>query len=171
MTPKQESKKRSVFNIAHENYEKGLSSHAFFKVNNKSLSEDLVQDTFIKTWNYLMKGGKINIMKAFLYHVLNNLIIDEYRRKKTSSLESLVEKGFEPSLEDSERLFNILDGKILILLIKHLPLNYRKIINMRYIQDLSSKEMSSITGQSRNAMAVQVHRGMEKLKILYAHRS
>lgn len=32
-------------------------------------------------------------MKAFPYHVLNNLIVDEYRKRKTASLDDLLEKG------------------------------------------------------------------------------
>jgi DNA-directed RNA polymerase specialized sigma24 family protein len=38
---------------------------------------------------------------------------------------------------------------------------------MRYIQDLSLQEISLITGQSKNAVAVQIHRQLEKLKLLY----
>ena len=40
-------------------------------------------------------------------------------------------------------------------------------MNMRYVKDLSLKEISIITGQSKNANAVQIYRGLEKLKTLY----
>ena len=40
-------------------------------------------------------------------------------------------------------------------------------MRLRYAKDLSLKEISLITGQSRNTTAVQVHRGLEKLKFLY----
>ena len=109
-------------------------------------------------------------MKAFLYHVLNNLIIDQYRKHKTISLDILLEKGFEPSVTESEHIFNILDGKAAILLIQHLPETYKKIIRMRYIQDLILQEISTLTGQSKNAVAVQIHRGLEILKLLYTHK-
>ncbi len=107
-------------------------------------------------------------MKAFLYHVLNNLIVDEYRKRKTTSLDTLLEKGFEPVVDDSsKRLMNILDGKAATLLISELPEMYRKVMKMKYIQDLSIKEISLIIGQSKNATTVQLHRGLEKLKLLY----
>lgn len=167
LTPKQEIIQRTALTLAHKDFGKGLNSHAFFKTHDHMIGEDLVQDTFLKTWKYLVKGGKIDVMKAFLYHVLNNLIIDEYRKHKTSSLDVLVEKGFEPSTGVPERMFNVLDGKAAQLLIPRLPEKYQKIMRMRYVQDLSLKEMSLITGQSQNAMAVQVHRGLEKLKLLY----
>jgi DNA-directed RNA polymerase specialized sigma24 family protein len=93
--------------------------------------------------------------------------VDEYRRRKTTSLDILMEKGFEPAAGNSKSLFEVLDGKRAMLLIARLPVAYQKIMRMRYVQDLSLKEMSLITGQSRNALAVQAHRGLEKLKVLY----
>jgi DNA-directed RNA polymerase specialized sigma24 family protein len=117
MTPKQKIHRQRVLTVAHKDHEKGLNLHAFFKVRDSAVSEDLVQDTFMKTWSYLVKGGKIDVMKAFLYHVLNNLVVDEYRKHKTLSLDVLLEKGFEPSYGNSARLFNILDGKAAVLLI------------------------------------------------------
>ena len=167
MTPKRETSNRSILSAAHHNYNKGLNAHAFFKVHDKTISEDLVQDTFIKTWRYLVRGGKIELMKAFLYHILNDLIIDEYRKSKATSLDVLLEKGFNPSADDSEKLLNILDGKGAILLIQRLPKKYQKVIRMRYIQDLSLEEMSMVTGQTKSTLSVQAHRGLEKLKSLY----
>lgn len=170
MTPKQEEKLKGVLTKAHHDFDKGLNARAFFKVNNHSLGGDLVQDTFIKTWSYLVKGGKIDIMKAFLYHVLNNLIVDQYRKHKTASLDVLMEKGFEPSANDPpEHVFNVLDGRAAFLLIARLPETYRKVMRMRYVQDLTLEEISLITGQTKNTIAVQVHRGLEKLKLLYGH--
>lgn len=167
ITPKKEKQQRTILTLAHQDYEKGLNARAFFKISNHATADDLVQETFMKTWLYLVKGGKIHIMKAFLYHALNDLIVDEYRKRKTISLDLLSEKGFEPSYDDLDHLLDILDGKKAILLIKLLPERYEKVMRMRYVQDLSLKEMSLITGQSKNALAVQAHRGLEKLKQLY----
>jgi RNA polymerase sigma-70 factor (ECF subfamily) len=167
LTPKQKTEQQAALTTAHHNYEKGLNLHAFFKTHDHAIGRDLVQDTFLKTWSYLVKGGKIDIMKAFLYHVLNNLIVDEYRKHKTTSLDALFEKGFEPSIDHSVRLFNVLDGKAALLLIARLPEKYQKVMRMKYVQNLSLKEMSLLTGESKNTMAVQVHRGLEKLKLLY----
>ena len=57
MTLKKETKKQAILSVAHENYGKKLNSYAFFRVNNRAVSEDLVQDTFRKTWAYLVRGG------------------------------------------------------------------------------------------------------------------
>jgi RNA polymerase sigma-70 factor (ECF subfamily) len=167
MTIKQEIKLKTILTTAHNDYAKELRARAFYKVNDRSLSEDLVQKTFMKTWNYLLKGEKIEMMKAFLYHILNNVIIDEYRKKKALSLDGLVEKGYEPRVDYSSNIVNLMDGQIAILLIERLPQKYQKVVRMRYVDDLSLEEMSKIIGQSKNTIAVQIHRGLESLKFLY----
>lgn len=169
MTPKEKMERQAILTAAHQDYEKGLNLHAFFKTHSSTVSEELVHDTFMKTWAYLVKGGEITLMRAFLYHILNDLIVDEYRKRKTMSLDILLEKGFEPSMNDSEYLFNALDGKAAVLLLSHLPEKYKKVMRMRYIQDLSLQEISLLTGQSKSTVTVQVHRGLEKLKLLHSH--
>lgn len=170
MTPRQKLERQILLSAVHTSYEKGLNVHAFFKTRDHMVGEDLVQDTFLKTWTYLAKGGKIHLMKSFLYHILNHLIIDEYRKRKTVSLDMLVEKGIEvPSIEYSNTFADMLDGKGLILLLQKLPPKYKKILHMRYIQDLSILEISILTNETKNSITVQIHRGLEKLKILYAH--
>src|SRR3989344_2906449 len=142
MTQIQEAEQKEVLTLAHRDFEKGLSAYAFFKVGDRAAGQDLVQDTFLKTWKYLAKGGKIEVMKAFLYHILNHLIVDQYRKHTTTSLDVLVEKGFEPVAVDSNRFLNVLDGKAAVLLIERLPLTYQRVMRMRYVQDLSLGEMS-----------------------------
>jgi RNA polymerase sigma factor (sigma-70 family) len=154
---------------AHNDFEKRLKTRAMFKIHDASLSEDLVQITFMKTWNYLAKGGKVDVMKAFLYHVLNGLIIDEYRKHKPTSLDTLLEKGFNPSFDDTDRLINTLDGRGALLLIDKLPEKYQKVMHMKYIQGLSTGEMALITNQTKNTIAVQAHRGLIELRALYLH--
>jgi RNA polymerase sigma-70 factor (ECF subfamily) len=168
MTQK-ETKMQTDLTAAYRFYEKRLNVHAFFKTHNHEMSQDLVQNTFKKTWTYLVKGGKIETMKAFLYHVLNNLIIDEYRKEKhkTASLDSLIEKGFMPSADDYKSLLNTIDGRKALLLINDLPKIYQDVMNMKYLEDLSLKEISEISGKSKNTVTVQMHRGIEKIKKLY----
>ena len=163
---KETKKQNMILTQAHHDHEKGLTMYASYKTSNSNTGKDLVKDTFMKTWAYLLKGGKIEKMRAFLYHILNNLIVDQYRKHKTTSLDVLIEKSYEPSVDDS--MLGSIDGKTAQILIEQLPKIYRDILYMKYVQDRSLAEIATITGQSKTTIAVQMHRGIGQLKILYS---
>lgn len=170
MTVKQSVRLQTKLSNAHQDYKNMLNAYALTKVNDPALSEDLVQQAFMKTWIYLVKNGKIELMKAFLYRVLNNLIVDEYRKHKASSLDAIMEKGYEPKAKEPDSLSNQIDGKRAMFLINDLPEKYKKVMQMRYAEDLSPKEIHLITGQSKNLITVQTFRGLEKLRQLYNYQ-
>ena len=163
-----ESNNQALTN-AHRDFSRGLSRYSHLKIHDFATGDDLVQTTFMKTWQYLQGGVQIDLMRAFLYHVLNRLIIDEYRKKKTVSLDLLTEDGLELEAINSEDIFNVIDGRALVSLIQKLPDKYRVAITMRYTQELSLKEMSAITRKSQNTVSMQVHRGLTKLRSLSAN--
>ncbi len=144
-------------------YEKKLTKRALYKTSDVNVSEDLVQSTFLKTLLYLQKGGEIVTMSAFLNHVLNNLVIDEYRKRKTVSLDVLREKGFDSSIDYTDCLIDTLDGEKMVLLIDQLPNKYKLVIKMRYLKGLSLQEISIITNQTINTVSAQSCRGLKML--------
>lgn len=163
---------QNTFTDAYQRYEKDLKWHAFFKVRDKALSQDLVQSTFMKAWNYMLKGGEIYMMKAFLYRILNHLIIDEYRKHKTESLDNLLEQREleELGTDDHEKVSEAFEAQSAPSLISKLPEKFQEIMHLRYIKDLSINEISALTGQSKNSVAVQAYRGRQKLRMLYNQR-
>lgn len=168
LSPTALSQIQSDMTVAHDDHEKNLLRTALYKTNDNETSHDLVQTTFLKTLLYLQKGGKIRLMRCFLNHILSNLIIDEYRTRSRKnnilSLDTLLENGFDPSYNEYEKQIQIIDGKAIIALIPLLPKKYALVIHLRYLKGLSLKEMATITHQSENTVAVQAHRGLEKLQ-------
>lgn len=168
MDLKQHTQLQTELTAAYHDYSKILKGYVFSKIRNHSICNDLVQDTFLKTWIYLVKAGKIDSMKAFLFHVLKNLIVDEYRKNKAISLELLEEKGFQLSAGDFRRLYDILDGKKAFLMIPSLPKKYQKVMEMRYVENLTIEDISKIIRQTKNNTTVILFRGLEKLRLLYS---
>lgn len=168
LTAKEKTKLHHVLTEAHNEFGRDLTRRAYYKLSDKAKSEDIVQDTFMKTWLYLMKVKKIDYMKPFLYHVLDCLIIDEYRRKKSSSLDVLLEKGFDPMNDDFTRMIDVLDGRSALNRLSKLPQSQQKVMNMRYRQNLSLAEIAEQTGQSKNSIAVKTHRAIERMRREYS---
>src|SRR6185369_11157444 len=117
------TKNQQILEKAYKEFERGLNQYSFFKIHDSHRAQDLVQETFLKAWKYLSRGGEIQMMKSFLYHVLNDLIIDEYRKQKhqSTSLDVMIENGFEQTANDHGRVIDVIDGENAAFLLKSLP--------------------------------------------------
>ncbi len=166
-----------AFLEAFDAHADALFRHAFFRVSDRERAHDLVQDTYLKTWDYVAGGGEVRQYKAFLYRILHNLIIDEYRKKHSSSLDALLEdetiasgveaRMAEGGLHETEEM---LDDTALVARIRaripELPQDYCVVLTMRFIDDLSVSEIAKAIGASENVVSVRIHRGMAKLRTL-----
>lgn len=154
---------------AYDDLSDALFRHCYFRIYDRELSKDLVQDTFIKTWEYIMGGGEIDNVRAFLYRVLTNLIIDFSRKRKKNSalsLETLAEQGFDLRFEDNlnERACITAEVKECLSLFNRLDDKDRVPVLMRYLDELSPKEIANILGDNENAVSVRIHRGIKKVR-------
>ena len=164
-----------AFLEAFDAYADALFRHAFFRVSNRERAKDLTQDAFLKAWDYLREGNDVREWKSFLYRVLNNLIIDEYRRTKEESLDALLENASASQMalvatgsrtEKEERLDDELMLEKIRALIPSLPETYRTTITLRYIDGLSPKEIAAMLGISENVASVRIHRALAQLRTL-----
>ena len=106
-------------------------------------------------------------MKAFLYRIATNAIIDYRRKKKSTSLDDMMETGFDVGHDEREHLENGYDSQKLMELLDDVGETYKAVIIMRFIDDLSIKEIADITGESENNISVKIHRATEKLRKAY----
>ncbi len=161
--------KRQQFVEAYENYSEQLLRYCYFKIRDQETAKDMLLQTFAKVWEYMGRHEDIINLRAFLYKTLSNLIIDEYRKRKSDiSLEALEEEdGYEPSFDDTESWFERFDGGQALELLKTMPHVYSDVLLMRYVKGFSLGEIAEATGKNQNAIAVRIHRGMAKLKKLF----
>ncbi len=158
---------------AFNEYGDALFRHAQVRISDRERAIDLVHDTFTKVWTYIKNGHEIEQYRPFLYKVLNNLIIDEYRKQREMSLDSLlaqdgVTEGSFPELsEDStEALAATIDGKQAVALLTSLPDVYREVLVLRFVDGLGPKEISELVEETENVVSVRIHRGLKLLREL-----
>jgi len=161
----------SRFLNAFQEYNDALFRHATLRISNRERAIDLVHDTYTKVWAYIRDGYEIENFRPFLYKVLNNLIIDEYRKKKESSLDALfeidgVDEGsFEELSESSvESMAATIDGQKAFALLEELPEQYREVIIFRFVDQLGPREISELIEESENVISVRIHRGLRLLR-------
>jgi len=137
-----------------------LYSYIMFVVRDRTMADDVFQDTFVKVITKLRSGsyhdnGKFS---AWILRIAHNVIIDMFRDMKQ-------EKIVEPTADnDLSNLMghDLLDGNIesqfiaqqnlkeAKLLMEALPATQREIVYMRFYQQMSFKEIAETTGMSIN---------------------
>jgi RNA polymerase sigma-70 factor (ECF subfamily) len=162
-----------TFIEAYRSYNDSIFRLVLFKLNNREKALDLTQEVFMKTWSYVSKNSKMENLKAFLYKVANNLIVDEYRKRNhtyynSQSLEALSEDGFEPKEETDtlERMIDKMDGEKVLQMVKLLPDIYSDVLFMKYVEEYSVTEIAEITQESVNVISVRLNRALGKLREL-----
>ncbi len=163
--------KEEAFLAAFDKYADDLFRHAALRLNNRDLAIDVVHDTFVKAWSYLIKSYEIKKFKPFLYKILNNLIIDQYRKKKEISLDKLLEvEGVNEgnfsdlTVDYNEKIINGLDGKKAFDLLDELPAKYREVIICYFVDQLRVSEISQLLEENENVISVRLHRSLKLLR-------
>ncbi len=162
---------RKNFENAYATHSEPLFRHIYFRISNRERAIEIAQEVFMKTWDYLNKGNEIENIQAFIYKVSNNLIINEYQRRKIPlSIETLYENdGINPP--SSENVVKDLekeeDIKKVLNRLSSIKEEYREAIYMKYIDELSVKEIAEILNETESNVSVRIHRGLEKLKEIY----
>ena len=158
---------------AFDEYADALFRHASYRLSDRERAIEVVHDTFTKVWGYIKKGHNIDSFKPFLYRVLNNLIIDEYRRRKELSLDTILEEdpageGVVEELYEGgiEELTFSLDAQRAAELLEEVPAMYREVLVLRYVDGLGPKEISGLIEESENIVSVRIHRGLKMLREL-----
>lgn len=149
----------SAFDVLLNRYKKSIHSYIFYIVRNQDLTEDIFQETFLKVIMTIKQGrytdnGKF---KAWITRIAHNLIIDNFRQGRNEN--TISNDEVEVDLLNDMRLCdsNIEDDMVqeqvfsdIKKLVKHLPDNQREVLEMRYYQDMSFKEIADVTGVSIN---------------------
>lgn len=148
-----------AFDILLSRHKQSLYNYIFFSIRSNDIAEDIFQDTFIKAIVTIKQGKYVETgkFKAWIFRVAHNLMIDYFRKERNENTVSndayefdllnnsdLCESTIETKMVESQILDDV---KKLVYL---LPESQREVLEMRYYQDLSFKEIAERTGVSIN---------------------
>jgi len=159
---------KQAFLAAYDDHADAIYRHCYFRLLSKHRAEELVQETYLKTWQYLESGKEVDNLRPFLYRVATNLIIDHVRRKKEESLDAMLEAN--PAKEPAGSDESDIERRTLLAQVKEslagLSQEERDLVTMRYIDDMDPKEIAEIVGITPNYVSVKLNRAVKKLKQL-----
>lgn len=158
-------KQQKTFLEAYEAHNDAIFRFCIIKLRNHDSALDITQDTFVKTWEYLAEGKQVKNIRAFLYQVARNLIIDHIRKKKSYSLDHIVESGIDFGFDAADRWEDHIDGeKVLQELGTLLKKKDHDTLIMRFVEDMTITEIAEILDEKENTISVRIHRALKKLE-------
>lgn len=171
---KPHSKKSDIpptqFLVYYEQFADPLFRFVFHKTSDREVAKDITQETFIKAWEYINRGEDIDNMRAFLYRIANNMVIDHYRRHSSSSLNDLTDQGFDPMFENEQDPVARFDGGVAIEMLDLLDPAHKEVILMRYVEELTVREIAKVIGEKENTVSVRLHRALKEIRTIYIEK-
>ena len=164
MNPEEKTENGSFLEL-YDTHADAIFRFCFFKTGNREVAKDLTQDTFIKAFNYFEKKKEVQNAKSFIYTIAKNTVID-YWRKSKSVQESQLAEGFFESIAERNNTESNIDYSIFLSLLDKLPESDREVIILRFVEDMSSKDMAKLLDERENTILVRISRAKEKLKVL-----
>ncbi len=164
-----------AFGLVYDAYVKQIYRFVYFKVSSAEQAEDLTSETFLKAWQYLKEKREVPHLQALLYSIARSVVIDYYRRSACErgdvpaddeQLSELSEAGSEKLLRDVETKF---DMTLVIEKLRGLKDEYREVVVMKYLDELTTGEIADALGKSAANVRVLLHRATRALSDIIEH--
>lgn len=145
----------------YDQYFPKIRRYVYFKVPKAEDTDELTAEVFLRGWEYAT-SSKVENPGALFYRIARNLIADFYRRRRE---EESLDQQEVPSTENLEREVTEADEQQqLIGQLRKLKEEYRDVLVMKYLDEMSVKEISVILEKTPNNVRVLLHRAKNALK-------
>jgi RNA polymerase sigma-70 factor (ECF subfamily) len=158
-----------AFGELYERYAQRVFRFLYAHLSNQQDAEDLTGEVFLRVWrslgNYRERGVPF---LAFLFRIARNALIDHYRRtgkpKQDVSIDDVLLQDQKPSPGDM--VAANLEHQEIRETLDQLRDDYRTVLVLRFLSELSPDETAQVMGRSPGAVRVLQHRALASLRTL-----
>jgi len=147
-----------------DKYKGRIFAHLYRMIGQRQDAQDLAQEVFTKAYFKLDTFHPDGNFSAWLYRVAANHCLDELRRRK----QTVKTLGEEVELIDAktpeDELLQKEQQQLLLRQMKGLEEEYRSVLVLRYIDQLSYKEISKALELPTTTVQMRLHRARKKLR-------
>lgn len=170
---------QNAFGEIVEIYKDKVFQLCFRMLGNRHEVEDMAQEAFVRAYVNIHSFNTQMKFSTWLYRIATNLCIDRIRKKKpdyyldaeiagTDGLDMYSQVAADTQKPEDEVESLELQETIQREILK-LPEKYRSVIVLKYIEELSLKEISEILDMPIGTIKTRIHRGREALRKQLSH--
>lgn len=162
-------KKEREFAQIYEREADAIFRYALVRTGNREEALDITADTFLGFWRTLMKDAIVENARPLLFTIVRSRVIDWYRKKKSLSLDAMTQgdngEFFEvadPSIHNE--IQDKAEAGIILKAVGDLRSEYREVVYLRFVENLSPVEIADILQATPNAVSIRINRGLAELR-------
>lgn len=151
-------------------YKDKIYSYFYYAVNKDTqLAEDLTSEVFLKGFEHFDSYNDEYNFSTWVFRIARNTLYDYFRKKKVDI--SLDDSESEMSLSEFTKYEQDFDEKIdtdikmqhVYNTLETIPIGQKELIIMKYIQELTTKEISQLTGKTEACVRKNLSRWLQSL--------
>ena len=159
-----ESDRQETFEHLVASYSDYLHRYAYWRCQDRSLAEDLVQETFLRAWKNLQQLNDARTAKSWLTTILRREFARLFERIRPeidheTSPETL---SGNRDQDTSPEAFALREA------LTRLPEKYREPLLLQVLGGFNMEEIAAILGVSKSAAMTRVYRARERLRTTLA---
>lgn len=166
------SQDQAAFTELYDRYVDKVYRFIYFKVGDQPEAEDLTAAAFLKVWQHLGQHGVTDIktLPALVYRIARNVVIDHYRQSskvETVSADSEEARAIPDLRPDPHQAAETAsDLARLERQLHELKDEYREVLVLKHVNELSIGEIAEVLGKSKGNVRVLIYRATAALKEL-----
>jgi len=142
-----------------------LRRYARALTGDRTSADDLVQDTLERAWEKLHLWRRGSDMRAWMFSIMHNTFINHIRKNRLVTV-SMDDEALEiPTRATHEDFLQMRD---LASAIGKLPYEYREVILLIGLEQMSYEEVAQVLGIPLGTVMSRLSRGRERLRALMA---
>jgi len=144
-------------------FEKNLLNFFWRQGVSFSEGEDLVQETYLRLWNYRGEYKPTAKLSTFLFTIARQVRIDAFRRQTRREVR---EEAWGKERSDVQ-MPATMAGEDVLWALGRLPENMREVVELGVMQDLPYAEVAQILGVPLGTVKSRMHNALKKLKEIF----
>src|SRR3989344_7804810 len=143
---KAQSGDQDAFGRIYDHFADKIYRFIYFRVGHKEVAEDVLSDTFVKSWQKINQINSPEALSGWLYQIAKHNIIDYYRLKKELVPLGEVEEFLEDEVNPVDSINANMGQKRILDVLTQLSSDQQEVVKYKFFEDMTNEEIAYVMG-------------------------